>query len=284
MEKNTFSPGRINFPDFLNQEFLSGAFSYFLIAVSGLIILRIIMMLVKRTTSKMLTPQTAMIINKSVFYTGLLIISVMILNRMGISVAAIIGAAGIVGVAIGFASQTSVSNIISGLFLISEKSFEIGDLITVGSYTGVVVSIDLLSVKLRTLNNQYLRITNETIIKNELTNITRYPIRRIDIDISVAYKEDLEKTRDVLLDTAKNNPFCLDEPPPLFFIKNFGSSGIEILYGVWCVKTDFLSLKNSILIDVKKRFNEENIEIPFPHLSIYTGEATKSFPVSIKKD
>ncbi|MDX9801738.1 MAG: mechanosensitive ion channel family protein [Spirochaetia bacterium] len=242
------------------------------------------MVLVKRTTKKMLSPQTAMIINKVTFYTGMAIISVMILNRMGISVAAIIGAAGIVGVALGFASQTSVSNIISGLFLISEKSFEIGDLISVGNSTGVVVSIDLLSVKLRTLNNQYLRIPNELIIKSELTNITRYPIRRIDIDVSVAYKEDLERVKDILIETAINNPFCLDEPAPLFFIKDFGNSGINILYGVWCVKSDFLALKNSIMIDVKKRFDAEGIEIPFPHLSIYTGEATKRFPLNINRD
>ena len=224
-----------------------------------------------------------MIINKTIFYTGIAVIAVMILNRMGISVAAIIGAAGIVGVALGFASQTSVSNIISGLFLISEKSFEIGDLISVGNSTGVVISIDLLSVKLRTLNNQYMRIPNELIIKSELTNITRYPIRRIDITVSVAYKEDLERVKDILLEIALNNPYCLDEPEPLFFIKEFGNSGIDILYGVWCVKSDYLALKNSIMIDIKKRFDTDGIEIPFPHLSIYTGEETKSFPVRITR-
>ncbi len=278
-----FTEKGFNFQNFFTQDFIYNFTVYLLIAVTGLIILRIIMLLVRRTTKKILTPQTAMIINKTIFYTGIAVIVVMILNRMGISVAAIIGAAGIVGVALGFASQTSVSNIISGLFLISEKSFEIGDLISVGNSTGVVISIDLLSVKLRTLNNQYMRIPNELIIKNELTNITRYPIRRIDINVSVAYKEDLERVKDLLIEIALHNPYCLDEPGPLFFIKDFGNSGIDILYGVWCVKSDYLALKNSIMIDVKKRFDAEGIEIPFPHLSIYTGEATKSFPVIISR-
>lgn len=267
----------------LSPESLRNISVYIIIAAAGLIILKIIMVIVNRAVKKVLSPQAGMIVNKTIYYTGLSIIAVTLLNRMGISITAIIGAAGIVGVALGFAAQSSVSNIISGLFLISEKSFEIGDLIKIGESVGVVVSIDLLSVKLRTLNNQFLRIPNESILKNELTNITKYPIRRIDIDISVAYKEDLEKVKEVLLDAAKNNPFCLDEPGPLFFIKNFGNSGIEILYGVWCMKTDFLALKNSIVIDVKKRFAEEKIEIPFPHLSIYSGEATMPIPVSLKE-
>ena len=79
-----------------------------------------------------------------------------------------------------FASQTSVSNIISGIFLISEQPFQVGDLIKVGETKGVVLSIDLLSIKLRTFDNQLVRIPNENLIKNELSNITRFPIRIVE--------------------------------------------------------------------------------------------------------
>lgn len=105
-------------------------------------------------------------------------------------------AAGIAGIAIGFASQTSISNIISGLFLISEKPFAVNDVIKAGDTTEIVLSIDLLSIKMRTFDNLYIRVPNEKIIKEELTNVTRFPIRRLNIDISVAYKEDLARVKE----------------------------------------------------------------------------------------
>ena len=203
---------------------------------------------------------------------------------MGFKLTALLGAAGIAGIAIGFASQTSVSNIISGLFLISEKPFEVGDLIKVDDTKGNVLSIDLLSVKLRTLDNQLVRIPNESLIKNQVTNITRFPIRRFDINVGVAYKEDVSRVREVLLDIAKNNPYCLDEPEPLVLFLNFGDSALEFLFAVWFVKTDFFKLRNSVMQDIKERFDAEGIEIPFPHRTLYTGSVTEPFPVYVVQD
>ena len=249
----------------------------------ALIILKILKIIIRKTTSRYFSDQTNMLIQKVFFYSGLVIIFLTLLNYLGVSIAAILGAAGIAGIAIGFAAQTSISNIISGLFLISENTFEVGNLIQSGSTTGTVMSIDLLSIKIRTLDNRLVRIPNESIIKNELINITRFPIRRVDINISVAYKEKVEKVREVLFDIAKKNPYSLDNPEPLFLFKAFGESGLDILFGIWISKTDYLELKNSIMIEIKNRFEEEKIEIPFPHVSLYAGEATKPFPVEISK-
>jgi len=208
----------------------------------SLIILNIFKMMLKKATARHFSDQTNMLIQKIFFYSGLALIFLTFLNYIGISITAILGAAGIAGIAIGFAAQTSISNIISGLFLISEKTFEIGNLIQAGNTTGTVMSIDLLSIKIRTLDNKLVRIPNESIIKNELVNITRFPIRRVDINLSVAYKEKIEIVRDLLFDIAKNNPYSLDNPEPLFIFKNFGDSGLEILFGIWISKTDYVAL------------------------------------------
>jgi len=173
--------------------------------------------------------------------------------------------------------STSIGNIISGLFLISEKPFEIGDLIRVGDKLGNVYSIDLLSIKLRTLDNLLIRIPNQTIISTEVTNITKFPIRRMDIMIGVAYKEDLKKVAEVLKSIAMENPLCLDEPEPLIVTKTFNTSSIDFQFGVWFEKTNYAAVRNSIFQQITERFREENIEIPFPHISVYTGEETKPF-------
>lgn len=237
--------------------------------------------LIKSFVARRFSAQQGMIAGKVVQYGGIALVLISVLNQLGFSLAPLLGAAGIVGVALGFASQTSVSNVISGIFLIAERPFQVGDLITIGDVTGTVLSVDVLSVKIRAFDNRYIRIPNETIIKSQVTNITRFPIRRIDILVSVAYKEDIRRVREVLLDVAHTHPLCLIEPAPLVIFNGFGSSSIDLLFAVWCDRNDFLTLKTTIQEQVKERFEAEGIEIPFPHLSLYSGLATEPLPIRL---
>jgi small-conductance mechanosensitive channel len=151
--------------------------------------------------------------------------------------------------------------------------------IKIGTISGTVYSIDLLSIKIKTFDNLLIRIPNQTVISSEVTNITRFPIRRMDFEIGVAYKEDLGKVKSILEQVARENPLCLDEPEPLIVFQRFGSSSIDILFGIWFEKSTFLKVKNSVFQEIKAAFDREGIEIPFPHVSIYTGEDTKPFPL-----
>jgi len=252
------------------------------IIIIGFPLVNMISNLLSRAAKKKYTPQTEMIVKKIVLYIGFGIIFVSLLNEIGFQLSAILGALGIFGVAIGFASQTSVSNIISGIFLISERPFEIGDVVQIGSTVGMVLSIDLLSVKIRTFDNRFVRIPNEAIIKSETINLTRFPIRRMDLNIGVAYKENVAKVVSVLKDLAANNPYCLEEPEPMIYLDDFGDSALMIRYSLWFEKSDIINLKKTIMIAIKERFDAEGIEIPFPHISVYSGEASKPFPVNIK--
>jgi small-conductance mechanosensitive channel len=191
-----------------------------------------------------------------------------VLGELGVKLTALLGAAGIVGIAVGFASQTSVSNIISGLFLISEKPFAIGDVIKIGATTGIIQSIDLLSIKIRTFDNLFVRIPNEKILTSEVTNITRFPIRRMDILLQVDYGQDLSKVHGVLAAIASDNPWSLDEPEPLIMFTEFKESGIEIMLGLWFAKADFIDLKNSIMKDISARFAAEGIRFAHPRRTV----------------
>ncbi len=206
------------------------------------------------------------------------------LQQIGVNLSVLLGAAGILSVAIGFASQTSASNIISGLFLIGEKPFGVGDLIQVGSTRGEVLSIDWWSIKLRTMDNLFVRIPNETIIKSEVTTLTKFPIRRFDLLVGVAYKEDLSKVKAVLAQVAEDFNLCLDDPEPLYILQGFGESSIDIQFSVWTKRENFLKLKNGMIERVKKAFDEHNIEIPFPHRTLYTGEQTLPMPMKLVQD
>jgi small-conductance mechanosensitive channel len=270
--------------DFFTPERLQTIVVVAVVIVVGIAAIKILNTIAGRVTRKTVSPQYKMLIRKGIRYTGSVILLFIVLHLLGVKITALLGAAGIVGIAIGFASQTSMSNLISGLFMISEKPFEIGDVIRMGSTVGIVLSIDLLSVKIKTFDNQYIRIPNEKLLGSELTNITRFPIRRLDINLGVAYKTDVNHLRSVLREIAAANRFCLDEPEPLIVFSNFGDSALEFLFGVWFYKTDFISLKNSIMQEIKERFDREGIEIPFPHLSLYSGSVTDPMPIRIVND
>ena len=192
-----------------------------------------------------------------------------------------LGAAGILTVAVGFASQTSVSNMISGLFLLVDKPFVIGDVVKIGDTVGVVYSIELLSTKIRTFQNGLVRIPNEVLFKSEVLNSTAFPIRRLDITVGVAYKENIDRVREILFDAARRNPLCLEDPAPLFIFDGYGDSSINLKFCVWTVSQNFLNLTNSMRQEIKEAFDRNGIEIPFPHRSIYTGSVTEPMPVAI---
>jgi len=264
---------------YFNAETIERLLRIGIILVVGIIFISILSAIMKKLLPSKMSQQRQMLIKRFVRYTAIVILFMIVISELKINLGAIFGAAGVIGIVIGVASQTSIGNIVSGFFLVSEKSFEIGDLIRIGDKTGTVYSIDLLSIKIKTLDNLLLRIPNQTVISTEVINVTKFPIRRMDFELSVAYKEDLAKVKSIIERVVKNNPLCLDEPEPFILFKTFGDSGINILLGVWFEKANFRNVKNSVFMDIKSTFDAEGIEIPFPHVSIYAGEATKPFPI-----
>ena len=188
-----------------------------ILIVVGFLVARIVSRVIARLSKARLEPQQVILLRRFLYYGLFALFLVAALHQLGFNLGVLLGAAGVLSVAIGFASQTSASNLVAGLFLIGEKPFAIGDVIQIGGTTGEVLAIDLLSVKLRTFDNKFVRIPNESVIKSEVSTLTKYPIRRADLQIGVAYREDLERVRDVLMNLADRNLQCLDEPKPLFF-------------------------------------------------------------------
>ncbi len=252
-----------------------------LILTVGLVLARLLGSWSVRPFKKHLSVHQSSLIRRGVFYFVLVLFVISALRELGFNLGVLLGAAGVFTVAIGFASQTSASNLISGLFLLGERPFGISDIIKVGNTTGEVLSIDLLSVKLRTFDNLYVRIPNETLIKSEVTTLTKFPIRRLDIQIGVAYKEDITRVREALGEVADKNPLCLEEPPPLYIFQGFGESSLNMQFSVWAKRENFLDLRNTIHDEIKRAFDASGIEIPFPHRTLYTGAVTDPFPVRI---
>ncbi len=253
-----------------------------LVLLVGFTALKTVTRVVRAMVRRRSDEHTTLLVGSVVFYGlgAILVISVM--QSAGVELSALLGAAGILTLALGLAAQTGLSNLISGLFLLWERPFRVGDLIEVSGVTGAVISIDLTSTKLRRLDNVYVRIPNENLIKATVLNITRFPIRRMDLTIGVAYHEDPRRVIKILQEVAAANPLVLDNPEPLVLFQKFADSAQEFLYGVWFEKSTFVAVRNGILCEVKARFDAEGIEIPFPYRSLVPGGPANGKPFRVE--
>lgn len=237
--------------------------------VIGLLLARILAGLAGRLAERRGTAQAEMITRRLVFYAVVGLTIAMTLDTVGVNLGVLLGAAGILTVAIGFAAQTSASNLISGVFLLGERPFSVGDTIEVGGTTGEVLAVDLLSVKLRTFNNLFVRVPNESLIKSQITNLSRNPIRRIEIELRVAYSEDLDRLRALLFALADKDPDILEEPEPIVWVDRLGESAVHIRFLVWAAnQAGFFDARSRMLEAVARALHQHRIAIGYQKVEV----------------
>ena len=246
-----------------------------LVLVVGILIARATQGMVGRVARARLDEQYAMIAQRGLYWTVVLLALATALRQVGFDLSVVMGAAGVLTVAIGFASQTSASNLISGLFLLAERPFVVGDTISVGATVGQVVSIDLLSVKLRTFDNRLVRVPNENLLKTEIVNLTHYAIRRVNVSVRVDYGTDIGRVRAALLAAADSVPFVLDEPRPVVAFDRFDDLGIRLMFSGWCTQATVQDAKDALAEAVLATLEREHVGVP-RNLSASTGEALQN--------
>jgi len=184
------------------------------------------------------------------------------LQELGFQLGVLLGAAGLATVAIGFAAQTTLSNLISGFFLFGERPFSVGDVIEMEGIQGEVLSVDMMSTKVRSFDNRYVRIPNETLVKSKLSNLTRFPIRRLELKLPIGYGQDFEPLRLHLLEIADRSALALDEPAPLAFVSSFSDSGFQVELWVWCRTENLVQLRAELGRAIQKALIDREIPPP----------------------
>jgi small-conductance mechanosensitive channel len=206
--------------------------------------------------------QKQFMLRKFSTYSLFVIAVVVALKIFNVNLTVILGAAGVLSIAVGFAAQTSVSNLISGLFLMFEQPFIVGDVVEVNGVRGEVLTIDLLSLRMRTMDNTLVRVPNETVMKTQVINYSHFPIRRHEILFTVSYTADLDDIKKMLLDIVEHNPYCLEEPEPLFIVQRVGEYYLEIKFGVWGETKNLLMLQSTFGEQMREAFIKNNIALP----------------------
>jgi hypothetical protein len=161
--------------------FAQGAFTLLL----GWLLVRLVLKLSQPFLDKNFDRHQRILTERLICWLLMTLFIITALNQAGFEFGVYLGAAGKLSVAIGFASQTSVANLISGLFVVGERSISVGDTVQLGAYTGELLSIDWLSIKLRTFDKRFVRIPNESFIKSDVINLSQFPLGRVDMPIHI---------------------------------------------------------------------------------------------------
>jgi len=202
--------------------------------------------------------------------------AVIALDLLGINVMPFIAGAGVAGVAIGFAAKDTLSNLIAGVLLIVDRSFEIGDRIEVwnapreSATWGDVIDIGLRATKIKTTDNIVIVIPNNKIMTRDIINYTLISDKiRVRINVGIAYNADIQKASDVLVDLAKTVAWVSAAPAPKVVVRNFGESSVDLQLRVWIKDArKRMSTISDITDKIKTAFDAEGIEIPFPKRDI----------------
>lgn len=181
-------------------------------------------------------------------------------------VGAVLGAAGIVGIAFGFAFKNILENYLAGILLSTRNPFDIGDVIEIKGQTGKVSMLTARDTVLVTLDGNHLRIPNSIVINSELLNFTRNPFRRFEFIVGVSVDLDLNEARRIGLSALARNPGVLAEPKPAARVDSLGDSAVNVKFLAWLDQTlhDFYKTRSESIRMVKEAFDEEGIEMPEP--------------------
>ena len=226
---------------------------------------------IERALSTRLDAHQVMVFKRFAFYSILILASLTGLNEAGVNLNVLVGAAGVASVAIGFASQTTMSNLVSGIFILLERPFLIGDTIKVGNTIGEVSLMGLFSTILKTPENMMVRIPNEILMKSEITNVTRYPIRRLELFIGVSYAVDMADLRRIILGCVSDLEFIRKTPPAEVNFKAFSESAIQVVVGFWVERERATEAFTLLAEALKRTLDAAKIEIPAPQRGISFG-------------
>ena len=228
--------------------------------IAGYFIAKRISIIAENALNKRFSRHHTILSKRSTFYIIFAIFLISALEHLGFKLSVLLGAAGVFTVAISFASQTAASNLISGVFLLFERPFKIGDVVAVNGTNGIIDSIDLLSTKLKTADNTLVRIPNETMIKSDITNLSYFPTRRVTLLIAEPYESDLHQVTTIIGDIANHCTQVLKNPAPNVTINNFGLSAVEVKLLIWVNTTEASAIKNALLQTIKKQCHQVGIK------------------------
>lgn len=179
---------------------------------------------------------------------------------------------GIIGFTIGFALQDVMKNFASGIILLLQQPFHVGESIELAGFEGTVLAIDLRTTEIRASDGRIVILPNASVLANPIVNYTRARQRRVDLSLSLSHGTDPNIARQIILDAIEEVEGFMGKPEPIIVFDNLTSSALILTVNFWidASKTNPAQAKDTVLLKVKSAFNQQGIEIPHPVQAVYS--------------
>ncbi|WP_207401720.1 mechanosensitive ion channel family protein [Psychrobacter pygoscelis] len=194
-----------------------------------------------------------------------------VMAQFGFDIVSLVAGLGIVGLAVGFAAQSTLANFIAGITILLEQSFQVGDWIKIGEQEGRVVLISLRTTHILTRDNITIIVPNSNVASSEVVNLTSKNFVRFDIRVRIAFEADIDTARAIIMQVLKDTDVILDRPEASATIVEIGEYGVFFIVRFWVTPSavaQMPKIKENLNENIKKGLDEAGVSIPYPHMRL----------------
>jgi small conductance mechanosensitive channel len=203
--------------------------------------------------------------------------AVIAISMLGVNIGPLLAMIGAAGLVIGLALQGTLSNFASGILILINRPYDVGDVIDAGGVFGKVEAMNLVSTSVLTFDNQLMMVPNNQIWNGVITNVTGKDIRRVDLTFGIGYADDMDTALGIINEAISEHPKTLDDPAPNVRVHELGDNSVNIIARPWARTSDYWEVYWDVLQTVKQRFDAAGINIPFPQRDLHL-----SGPIEVK--
>ncbi|MFY9079546.1 mechanosensitive ion channel [Aliarcobacter cryaerophilus] len=198
-----------------------------------------------------------------VYYALLTVVIIAALNKLGIATTSFLAILGAAGLAVGLALKDSLGNFASGVMIVLFKPFKAGDSVVAGGVSGTVTEVTIFNTVFLTADNQKIIVPNSSITSGSITNVNANNTRRVDIVVAISYEDSIKNAKDVLTNIINSNTKVLKDKGFGISVTDLAETSVKLGVNVWAKSSDYGSLKAELLEEIKIKFDEVGITIPY---------------------
>ena len=237
--------------------------------VMGILAIRIVVKLVTTTLEKTKLEKAAhSLILSVVRVSAYVLLGLMVATKLGIDVTSIVALASVLTLAVSLALQNMLANVIGGFTILTTQPFHSGDYVEIAGVGGTVQEINMTYTKLTTPDQKLISIPNSSVIASQITNYSACDTRRVEINVSASYDAPVQKVIDALVLAGTEDNVLLN-PAPFAAVMSYGDSAINYSLRIWVKNADYWDVYFTVNQKIKKIFDEQGIEMTYPHLNVH---------------
>lgn len=238
--------------------------------IIGWLIAKLIRSIVNKILSNKRFDQTVTkFFSDMIYFVLIAIVLITALSCVGVQTSSLVALLGAMALAIGLSLKNSISLFTSGLIVVSSRPFKVDQTVEIDGTMGKVQKISIMFTTLKSFDNQTIIMPNNKVLGAKIVNYTQNKTRRINLTIGIGYDSDIDLAKSLLMEIAQSDDRVLKDPAPLVAVTNLGDSSVDLLFRVWVKNADFQGVKFDSTETIKKIFDKNNINIPFPQRDVH---------------